>query len=152
MNKRITLLALALLFAPGLLMAGTIYKWTDAEGNVHYGSEPPNSQAQPMNIRQAPPSSKPAAPTPRNRLDATTKLLVSMEKDRQQKAEAEKKTAEQQRVRTENCSRARKRVAGLKIGGRQFEMTESGERNYLDDAEVQKRLKEAEAMVKEWCK
>jgi hypothetical protein len=151
MKTRILLIALALLCAPSLLMAAKIYKWVDADGNVHYGERPPSNQAQELNIRQAPPSPKAAAPTSDNRLEATTKLLESMEKDRQQKAEAQKKSAEEQRVRTENCSRARKRVAGLRIGGRQFEMTEAGERHYLDDAEVQKRLKEAEAMVKKWC-
>ena len=38
------------------------------------------------------------------------------------------------------------------MGGRQYEVTEQGERHYLDDAAIQQRLTEAQKAADQWCK
>ncbi|MEQ6340267.1 MAG: DUF4124 domain-containing protein [Gammaproteobacteria bacterium] len=35
--------------------ADGVYKWTDAQGRIHYGDRPQSNTAQPLNIRPAPP-------------------------------------------------------------------------------------------------
>ena len=151
MKKIIVLAALVILVASPLTFAGKIYKWTDSNGNVHYGAQPPSQNAKQMKVPSAPSSSASAA-KPSSQTDATNKLLDSFAKDRKDKNEASSKTANEQKVSKENCSRARKRIASLNQGGRRYEMTEEGERSYLDQVEIQKRLKKAQEMSSKWCK
>ena len=39
--RRLLPVALSLLLGVGLATAGDIYRWTDADGRVHYGDQPP---------------------------------------------------------------------------------------------------------------
>ena len=58
--SRHRILTLALLAMCGPLMAASVQKWTDADGNVHYGdSPPPGSNNQAVRVNAAPPSSRP---------------------------------------------------------------------------------------------
>ena len=147
-----TALMLMLLGASSTSFAGKIYKWTDSDGKVHYGERPPSGNAKQMRVPQS--SSYGAAPAskPTNKTEAASKFLDSISAERKEKKEAANKSAKEKEIRDKNCSNARKRAAGLKIGGRKYEVTEKGERNYLDEAAIQIRLKEAQEKVKEWCK
>lgn len=153
MKKFIVLVTVVLLGTSAFSLAGKIYKWTDDKGNIHYGEHPPMDNAQQLKIPKTPPRSAttPAA-KPGNQMEATQKLLDALAKERTEKAEATARAEKEQKINKENCSRARKRVASLKIGGRKYEVTEQGERNYLDDADIQDRLQKAQKMVSEWCK
>lgn len=152
MKKLLLLIAISLLCTATISVAGKIYKWTDSEGNVHYGARPPAGQGQQMKVPKAPAYSGGSTAKPSNPADSRKKLLDAFDKERKEKAETTAKSDKEKAVRDKNCSNARKRVAGLKMGGRQYEVTEEGERNYLDDAALQSRLAEAEKSVKEWCK
>ena len=47
MKLRITILSTLLtVLAAGPLFAGEIYKWTDAEGNVHFGDKPDGARSE----------------------------------------------------------------------------------------------------------
>lgn len=64
--KHFSLLALALIILTVPVWADT-YKWTDAEGNVHYSDNPPSDvDAQPVTMpklnRMTPPAAKPTPP------------------------------------------------------------------------------------------
>ena len=153
MKKLIIPLFLALLLASPGLFAGKIYKWVDSDGNVNYGSQPPSNNAREMNVRSAPASAADSAADskPVDRNETRNKLLDSIAKEREEKAKTEEQAAKEQQLREENCSRARKNLASLNQGGRRFIMTESGERNYLDDAQIQERIQQAEKDIAEWC-
>ena len=155
--KKITFLftaaiLLMLLGTSSTTFAGKIYKWTDSDGKVHYGERPPSGQGTQMRIPR--PSPYRAAPTPKsdNKSEAANKFLDSIAAERKVKKEAADKSAKEKEVYDKNCTNARKRVAGLKMGGRKYEVTESGERKYLDDSGIQRRLLEAQKKVDEWCK
>jgi FKBP-type peptidyl-prolyl cis-trans isomerase len=153
MKKFIVLVTVILLGASAFSLAGKIYKWTDDKGNIHYGERPPMDNAQQLKIPKAPPHSATTPTTkPGDQMEATQKLLDAFAKERKEKAEATARAEKEQKITKENCSRARKRVASLKMGGRKYEVTEQGERNYLDDADIQNRLQKAQKMVGEWCK
>lgn len=151
MKKLISLLTICFICASPLSFAGKIYKWTDSDGNVHYGERPPGKKAEQIKVRKGPANPAPTK-KPSSQYDSTKKLLDSIEKDRKDKKEADAKAAAEQERRAKNCSNAKKRVAGLKLGGRQYVMTEDGERNYLDEAAIQQRLNEAQQAVNKWCK
>lgn len=146
------LLTLCLLCLSPLSIAGKIYKWTDSEGQVHYGERPPSGQAKQIKVPTAPAHSPAPAARPANQQEATQKLLDSFDKERKEKAETEAKAAKEQARREKNCSSAKRRIAGLKIGGRQYEVDEQGNRHYLSEAEIQSRLAEAQQYADKWCK
>jgi hypothetical protein len=153
MKNLITLITIFLLCLSSLSFAGKIYKWTDSEGNVQYGERPPNRQAKQIKVPKGP-SGSPAIPSAKTSSpqDATKKLLDAFDKERKDKKETVAKAAAEKERRDKNCSSAKRRIAGLKVGGRQYEMTDQGERNYLNEADIQKRLAEAQKFADKWCK
>lgn len=157
MKKTIFLLSIALLFmllgTSSTTLAGKIYKWTDSNGKVHYGERPPSGQAnQQMKVPRKKPYGAAPAPKAGNKTDAASKFLESVSAERKEKKEAADKSAKEKEIADKNCSHARRRVASLKQGGRQFTVDEQGERTYLDDAAIQDRLKKAQADIAKWCK
>ncbi|NOX76732.1 MAG: DUF4124 domain-containing protein [Gammaproteobacteria bacterium] len=140
-----------LLCLPIFTFAGKIYKWVDEQGNTHYSQQRPSNRSTQMNIPSSSSRSAPAA-TSNSRKEATNKLLNAIAAERTAKAETKAKSKkEAKRLRT-NCSNARKRVASLEMGGRRFDVTEQGERRYLDDTEIKKRLAAALKLRSKWCK
>ena len=151
MKNLITLTTIFLLCLSTLSFAGKIYKWTDSEGNVHYGARPPSSQAKQIKVPKGPSNVPAPAAKSSNTQDSTKKLLDAFDKERKDKAESTAKTAKEKEMRDKNCSSAKRRIAGLKIGGRQYEMTDAGERNYLNEADIQSRIAEAQKYADKWC-
>ena len=72
---RLTLIFLTALSFPAF---GQVYKWTDAEGNVHFGTQPPPGQQEEVHIRESSPGSmaiKPATtPEPEKQESPAAKL------------------------------------------------------------------------------
>jgi len=150
MKKLTAVIILSLLCAASGALAGKVYKWTDSEGNVHYGERPPTTQAREIDIPKAPPSSHNAAPAG-NSLQETNKLLEALQKERQQKAEKKAAEEEERKIRETNCSHSKRKLVGYKIGGRIYEIDEQGERSYLSDSDIQQRLEAAQKEVDKWC-
>ncbi len=148
-----TITLLPMLFgASSTSFAGKIYKWTDANGKVHYGERAPNGNAKQMEVKGTNRYGAAPAPKPSNKSEAGNKFLESIAAERKEKKEAADKSAKEKEISDKNCSNARKRVASLKQGGRRFTVDEQGNRSYMDDAEIKKSLKDAQKKVKEWCK
>jgi len=152
MKRLLLLIAISLLCTTTLSVAGKIYKWTDSDGNIHYGERPPNGQSQQIKVPKAPPSSASSSSTPSNQAESRKKLLDAYDKEREEKAEATAKAEKEKAVRDANCTNSRKRVASYSIGGRIYDVTEQGERRYLEDAEIKSKLAEAQKDVEQWCK
>ena len=151
MKKLLLLIAISLLCTSTLSIAGKIYKWTDSEGNTHYGERPPSNQAKQIKVQKGPAySGKPAA-TSDSPSDARKTLLDAFDKERKDKKDSADKAAKEKAIRDKNCSNARKRMAGLSIGGRIYDMSETGERTYLEADEIKTRLAEARKSVEKWC-
>jgi hypothetical protein len=171
MNTRLLVITIALLAAATTAHAGKIYKWVDENGNVNYGERPPSKHASELTvqgIQKNPPAAAPAegdaaegegeaAPDadasgkPADRKEKRAKLLESLQKEREEKELAKNKADKQQAQRQENCSRARKNMISLKMGGPRYSLTESGERHYLSDEEIAKETAQAEKDITEWC-
>lgn len=150
MKNLIILITVFLMCLPPLGFASKIYKWTDSEGNTHYGERPPNQQATQIKVPKGPTDT--STPRPVNQQDATNKLLDAFAKERKDKKETANKVAGEKERRDKNCSTAKRRVISLKLGGRQYEITDQGERSFLSDADIQTRLLEAQKTADKWCK
>lgn len=143
MRRIILTSSLLLAFSAGA-MASQVYKWVDAQGNTHFGSQPPQGQeATSINTVAAPP--KPATPAPAAPAaidDAEQKAL-----DDKVKAEVAAKEVERKKY----CEEVRNNLAQLRNNPRVMVEAE-GETRRLTEEERQARIAESEKGIAENCK
>jgi hypothetical protein len=149
MNKY---LIVALMILSGSSFAVT-NKWIDDQGMVHYSDQMPPAHAKdPSTIYTSPPvaavsgvptSGKPAADKDAAKNDAAAK-----------KAAADK-AAQEAAVKAQNqanCLAAKQNLANLKDGMRIATIDlNTGERSYMDDAQRQKSIDEAQQQIGKFC-
>jgi hypothetical protein len=133
------------------------YKWTDAEGKVHYSDQPPPANAKDQATIK--PRKQPSTPTSTDNgaPPAKAKTYVEQEaefKKRQVEAAereaAEKKAAEDSAEKKRNCNQVRTQLKGMQAGGRVSQTNAQGEREYMSDAQIAQeieRLKKSEASL-----
>ncbi|MGB7815654.1 MAG: DUF4124 domain-containing protein [Methylotenera sp.] len=169
--KSVNLLLVLMIFStvPSLSHA-EIYKWKDKDGSTRYTDTPP-----PSNIKQeaigsrkavkptgkeplsqvesgqqvppATPATKNSAP-PVNAEDAAAA-------QRQRNAEAEKRNKQEKEAeakrKAENCKAAKSNYETYAQGGRVYKMNEKGEREYMDDKDLQAGKEQAQKEMNENC-
>ncbi len=155
------LAALACGCLPAIPALGELYKWTDAEGKVHYSDQPP-----PPNVKQ-PVTVKPRRPAAATAPDAAgtgtpeaaQKSYVEQDAEfnrrRVEAAEREaaaKKAADEAAEKKKNCEQAKAQLAGMQSGRRITRYNEKGEVVYLGDAEIAQETARAKQVVESWCK
>lgn len=140
--------------------AAEIYKWTDADGKVHFSDQPPPPNVKaPVNVKPRRSAATPSAPAQDAAPAAgAPKTYVEQEAEfrkRQveaaEKAEAEKKAAELAAEKQRNCSRAKAQLASLQ-SGRITRANAAGEREYLSDAEIAQEMARMQKVADESCK
>ena len=143
---RITALLLVVLTATGgfcapVSAAAKIFKWTDANGQVHFDSAPPPGQVtEKVRIHKSV-DAPPAAPT--DAATAANAAAPGTEKpplSPQQRAELSK-----------YCNSMRERISVLKRGGRVIEKAPDGSVQALNAEAVTQKLKADETNVKSYC-
>ena len=147
----ITTLSAVLLSGFTTVMAGQIYKWTDAEGNVHYGSEKPlDNSVEKMNVD----TSKTGVNRGAGALDK-----LKQEADDEAERIKEEGIPEQPPVPSlpmkevkRRCEAARKDLAVIQARGQLRERDETGNTRYLSEKEKQHRIKQAKDQIREYCK
>lgn len=140
------LLIVAVLSLVSSYAFGAIYKWTDAEGNVHYGEQPP-AQVDAESLRPPPPppadSRSPAAV-----LKDLRERSKAADDARAKRAEEEQEAAKKQAAREENCRKAR---GNLETYTRTRRIWRDGAVVRLTDEEWLRKLEEARKQVAEFC-
>lgn len=144
------IIAAAALITSGTAVAGEIYKWTDADGNVHY-------------------EDRPTADAPIERLAIASRntnntvVQARLEAAREARAVADQVASEappemtreevraEQAKRQERCESARDRLEQFLSSQRLYREDESGEREYLEEDEVQAARTRVEGQIKEYC-
>ena len=151
-GKRIVLTcAIAAMTVSKGAMANEIYKWTDADGNVHYEDRPTGAATEErldLTYRSTNRSSVQARV--KSRIDAQTarEEAESTAAAAEQEA-AENAAAEQQR--RDRCDQARARLESYLQARRLYRTDDNGERVYLDDAQSQQARQKAEEQIAEFC-
>ena len=141
--RRMILACSVLLALSGGATAGQIYKWVDSQGNVHFGSQPPQGQdADTVNPNISHP-----------RVAAPAAETAPAEGDKQQEAidkEVRQNVAKQEAERRKFCESVRYNLAQLKNTPR-IRTEVDGEVRRLTEEERQERIAKAEASIKENC-
>lgn len=145
----LTMLSLMLL---GSAFASEIYKWTDKDGNVHYGDRPSDEveQAQAIVIassRTDPEAVNAAIESRRERDTARTEARTAA-KEAEQAAAEERAAAEEQ---AKLCDQYRARLEKYVTSRRLYKLDDAGERVYLDDAQMQQARADLQQRIVESC-
>lgn len=159
MSHRTWLLPLSLLLLLCASVAygdpGTIYKWTDKQGNVHYTDcpPPPGCKAETVESQAAPSAAE--VEQARQRLE---KLLAEQERSaaerEQQRVARELQRAvamEQAAAHKRMCIQAQQNLHVLLMERPVYYINEKGERVFLDDAAHKAEIERMRGLVKEYC-
>lgn len=124
--------------------AGQIYKWVDAQGNVHFGSQPPEGQeASAVN----PNISQPKLNSPPKSTTTDSSNTTSQEKiDEKVKEDVAKREAERKKF----CETVRTNLSQMQNNPR-IRIEEKGELRRLTEEERQARIAESEKAIAEHC-
>ena len=145
----LTLLSLTLL---GSAYASEIYKWTDKDGNVHYGDRPSDDvgQAQPITIasRRTDPEAVSASIESRRERDAARAEARTAAQEAEQAAAEERAAAEEQ---ARLCDQYRARLEKYVTSRRLYKVDDAGERVYLDDAQMQQARADLQQRIVDSC-
>ena len=157
MSARITrILSIASLLvvgAAGNAVASDIYKWTDDDGNVHYGDRPAeDTVAERLNIQSKPTDRARIAQLAQARSTARRQQLLN---NIQNNEPGETLTPEEKRAqaeeRAEKCTMYKERLQLFIQSRRLYRQDENGERVYLNEQETQTARENVQTKVEEYC-
>ncbi len=132
-----------LLLLPTLSWA-EIYRWTDANGQIHFG-EQPTAGAQRIEVK---PQVVERDAATREREERLRKVLDARSEEQ---AVLQQKQAQQNAQRNEACSKLRQSMAELEQGGVFFKQDAQGERTYYSDAQVEAMRSKIAAQLSNNC-
>ena len=148
--QRSRLSAVLVLTLASAFATGEVYKWVDADGNVHYGDRPP---AAGVDSRSMPPS--PAAPAENadheQRRLKQRRLLQAFEAERAERDRAEAEAAAARAERTQKCDRARRQLARFERANIVYTTDESGARAYMSNGERREAAANARLWIGKHC-
>lgn len=143
--RLIAILSLALVVTGA--WASDVYRSVSADGIVIYSDRPNGPNAEPIFVAATRPEPLPPAAEPEP--DSTNAAASEPPPfDEAETARIERELAEQ---RERNCSIARTRAENYNAAHRLFRELPNGEREYLNDAEIDEARARAASDVEAWC-
>lgn len=130
--------------------ASEIYKWTDADGNVHYGDKPVGEQSIRLAIRSNPTDPARIQAMAQARSEARA-VATAEERAAAEQGPTEEERRAEARDRAQKCSTYRERLEKFVMSRRLYREDENGERVYLDDSEAQAARERVQNQVEEYC-
>jgi hypothetical protein len=151
MHRYLPLICALLATGPAAQAANdeTVYKWSDAEGEIHYSQVPPQNREYEV-IRPSIPSSA-GAQQSRKRLQEQVQAMDESQQERADKKLDAEEWARIQQLRRENCATARQNLAKLQQGGEKRYLTPDGQVIRLSEEERQRRIDETNKQIEENC-
>ena len=160
MKKIITSL-LIIGFLP-ILVHADLYKWKDKYGRMNYTDTPPPADVKVDSLKanaavpnSLPPAKKVMGKDGKEIVKDGEKKLDDDAAKRQQSAEEQKKAdakkAEEAKQKEANCKTSRQNLASLANGGRIYKTKDNGEREYMNDKDIDQNKRSAQQEVNKYC-
>lgn len=138
------------------------WKWVDSSGVTHYSDKPPPASIPSQNILSAPAGytqqlgTQSTVVTNTKPSDSNTSADSALERERARLAQEEARALQEQQrqddaKRQEACNAANHRIGLYTSGNRIQDIDPKGERYYLDEKEVARRLADAKRAQQEYC-
>ncbi len=143
-----TLLSVAML-AGMAVHADQVYRWVDAQGNVHYSQTPPPGAASKAKLVDVVPQPVDAANAKQQQ--QLVKSMHAAKQEQQQAAEAAKKQAEQEAQKRQACEQARKRLQEYMQAHKVITNANSDNPKYYTGEDLVKFRQQAQAQVDKLC-
>ncbi len=134
--------------AAGAAVAGDIFKWTDEDGNVHFGDVPVSAESEKVAIQSQPTNPARVQANVQSRADAAAKAA---EAEAAPAGPSPEELQAQADARAEKCSKYRAQLQSFVTSRRLYRHDENGERVYLDEGETQAARERAENQVQDNC-
>ncbi|MFV2060125.1 MAG: DUF4124 domain-containing protein [Gammaproteobacteria bacterium] len=128
---------------------GEIYKWTDADGIVHFGDKPENNPASVYKVPKGNTSN--VSTTNKERAEKQKKLTESLRDARRDKEEQDDKKRENIKVRKYNCRVAKDDLAKYQRASGIYDRNDVGEKVYLNEKERLREIENMKNQVNKWC-
>jgi len=133
-----------------------IYKWVDAEGNIHYGQQrPSNSSSEKMDVQQYAPRDTSSYKRPGSNTDEEGKTANDdTEKKPEEPVEPEKKkeTAAEKKRRLAACAQARSNLSKMQSIGRVRSKDKDGNVTYMSQQQKEAKMSQAKSLIAKHCK
>ena len=127
-----------------------IYKWTDSDGNIHFGDRPAElDSATELNIRI---DKNTGVTNSSGRQKEREYLLKTIEKDKKEAAENKKKKLAADKKRKKRCASYRRSYQSHIQSSRTYSMTPDGVKTYLSDEERLARKKRFSKGISKYCR
>ncbi len=140
--------AALLVVAPMDSSHARLYKWVDEYGNVTYSErKPPGQQAEEIKVRAAPTS----ADTAQEKLESLKEKANSQAQDREVANKVDADNKKEAEAFKKNCEIARQNRQVLQNSSRVQTKDPEGNSYFLDAAEVQAKLEQANRQIELYC-
>lgn len=130
-----------------------IYKWVDAEGNVHYAQQrPSDANAEKLDIQQEPTTT--FGTGKKQAVESEAAAQDGEQKPTEEPAAKEEKKVEtpaEKKQRLEACANARKSLATMESIGRIRSKDAEGNYSYLSQQQKEAQMKQARDLIKKTC-
>jgi len=144
------LLASLLLQSP---VFGGIYKWTDANGEIHYTQTPPPDGITTQKIEGAlpPAESQQTLHEEQRKLQEQLKAFDERRAEQKEEETIRKLEQEDREINEKNCITAKNNLGKLQQGGIKRYLTPEGDVIRLTEEDRQRRITEANKQVEQYC-
>ena len=123
-------LLVVLMLMPAMASA-EIYRWTDAQGRVHFAEKPGGAGAEQVEVK---PQVVERDAATREREERSQKYFDAR---RDEKAQAQSRAASSRAERSKECGDLRYQLKQIERDGRYFTTDDKGERSYVSAEEVE---------------
>ncbi len=144
-------IAAASLLVGGTALSGEIYKWTDADGDVHYGDRPIGTDVERLQVisnSNTDNDAVQASVEARHDREAARSEARSKRDEADQAAADAKAEAAQRDVK---CQESRTRMQTYLQSRRLYQQDDAGERVYLDEDQTMQARADAQEMIQKYC-
>lgn len=138
------------LLAAGSTATGQIYKWTDEEGNVHFGDTPVGTEAEKVAIQSRRTNAERVQAEQEARASAAAKAAEE-EAAATPQGPTEEEIQARVAERAKKCETYRERLTRFVRSRRIYTEDENGERVYMNEEEMQAAREKVENQVQEYC-
>lgn len=150
LRTTVLLLGFGAMLMAGSALSGEIYKWTDADGNVHYEDRPLGEGVERVDVISSnTDSAQVQAAIKAQRERETARLEARAKRDEDAKAKLEAQAEAEQRAA--KCQENRERMESYLASRRLYKQDENGERVYLNDDETMAARAQVQDQIQKYC-
>ncbi len=132
-------------------MSGEIYKWTDADGDVHYGDRPIGTDVERLHVISNSNTDNDAVQAS---IEARHDRDTARSEARSKRDEADQAAADaraEAAQRDVKCQESRTRMQTYLQSRRLYQQDDAGERVYLDEDQTMQARADAQEMIQKYC-